>query len=1442
MALSSGFKPFSSFSQFTDPEDNAPIGGSPGPLAVHRPEKMESFQRKWGAAATALQARGIPREAWAPVMEIDLQRASSGQNVLSANETLLAIRAAHTGDAQMEHPKGNILTRAARDVRQVVSAIPKLPLMMAEEVTKLPQTLPTVAEGIQEGDVGKIAGAPGVRMVPGAFTVENIAEGRSPLDHPVLTLLDVLPYAGKAVGALPKVKTASAALREEGALLKARPLRTAGREYIAKPLMDLSEARTGKPYTGVLTKFGLSSTRQGELAKQAAVAGRHGDEVMALLSDEFTKIRKRRGIDEARAPVIHDAAATGRLGELTPNEAAYVEEMRAAQERIITPEGLRANAENPKEGIVEIDGEFYEARSGLAPKVRKLDKTIGAKQRGIAKLAPQVEGIKRGKAVLDQVLDRNPLYESGTFKTLDGRVESVLPEDIVNSWAESQGLEVRGPDAARVMYEQLGPDGWLLAYERIHDDFLDASLKDVYGGDIANEVLHAGEPVVIRNIPKERVDFSDIDYSNDLDASRLILDAMEGKGMLNDIVAQTIGDPTPLRVAEAPLAEYPRLANGMYGEPHASAYFHENYDVLRSSLEDALDALPKEAWDQYGWSHTQGKKKMMAAFDAMPKIGRTAEVATTTEKALNLIYRSKKAKAKSIERAIERGRFGEAAKWSRALSEKLQAIYDEAAIRGVDLKTVGDEAAKWGVRADELDFSAQFLTVRRAYREKAKNLPLNEERLAALKDAESEAAQRRADLIEQTPPARYEPLIREQALKNLKARVSEAGEGTLKTKLEEAGTIPDEIDWAEIQIRMEEDLPMQIAGLSEGEIRAAMNEARQTWMEMKAQGSSPVFVHALDLDQVQSLNRPMKAMARQEVTPTSFRGRTLDPKPTIKNLEIAMLHQGREIVQNIVDRRVRDWVTNESGWAKSGEQLFAEYEAMARRMMESGYRLPPGTTPGSLVNTLITNDYSVWNPKSLTPLAKGNLTRANMKAMYVPKWLDKAMNDMYPHSRSALGGVLDKAHSVFRTSILPLSPRWHINNVIGGAVMLSAEGGLGVWKHWGAARKMLKNGELPMEISRGAGNVPAADAAWQLATGRELGRIWQNEQLRKVQATGQKGGQAFRQATDYSFHMGEQVDLFYRSLAYLEGKTKGQRLGLSHDAARKAGVEMADRVLQDWDRMTPVERSVIRMVFPFYGWMKHIMRFTMSMPIDHPVRTAIMANFARNEIEDWGTGIPERFFQMFTLGKPDANGTVQANFGLNPLDWSGSINMKGTNPFSDVANYMSLAGFVGQLSPVGSGLLEAMGINSATGTANLYPDTVYNEVLGRNVAKGPNPGLSILRNVIPQFDFVMDALGMTPAELRNLKINDPDLYNQRIFSSIGIPFIPKDLNLHREAALAEIARNKDATDALNRALRTGDWSGAEQYPQIAPLLSVLRNVPRSQIDPLVMGERPKLAS
>jgi len=272
----------------------------------------------------------------------------------------------------------------------------------------------------------------------------------------------------------------------------------------------------------------------------------------------------------------------------------------------------------------------------------------------------------------------------------------------------------------------------------------------------------------------------------------------------------------------------------------------------------------------------------------------------------------------------------------------------------------------------------------------------------------------------------------------------------------------------------------------------------------------------------------------------------------------------------------------------------------------------------------------------------------------------------------------------------------------------------------------------------------------------------------------------------------------YRSMAYLYGQDKALTKGMSVAEAEHAGMTLSNKILQDWDTMLPWERTVLRNVLPFYGWMRHIAQYTFTYPFDHPLRASIISSMVRNEAIDSKTNLPDRFRQILWLGEPDANGNQQ------------TINLAGSNPFADVADMFTLAGFISQVSPAGQAVLEGMNVDLANARSTLFPDTTYDPVTGRSIAVGKNPLESIITSFVPQAE-VAYGLGNLSTDMRALKLRDEQAWNARIFNSLGIPFSPRKRNKTAEVVRAELARDSEASKALSQALKTGNWADAERY-------------------------------
>jgi hypothetical protein len=672
-------------------------------------------------------------------------------------------------------------------------------------------------------------------------------------------------------------------------------------------------------------------------------------------------------------------------------------------------------------------------------------------------------------------------------------------------------------------------------------------------------------------------------------------------------------------------------------------------------------------------------------------------------------------------------------------------------------------------------------------------------RLASMAAKRDELATRLEAAVAGQVPARWMPVVQERFRTEVLRRLGESPEEIVKR---EAGR-PMDLDEA---VRYVQE-GYERWGVRASALADIWRDVAPMWRELRAAGWNPVWMAHVDETQVRSIARPY-LFPERIVKPTEVRERTRDARPWIRNYEVALSYAHMELLRHRAAENVVATLIQRYG------QRVGDYEranaAVARTIAERS-----GTTVAEAMARLMAADDLVrWEPRTVLPWRKP-LPNVMMRTEYVmPRWVVQLMEQLVP-SVSNLRLAFDRAMNAWRTSILSLAPRFHVNNVIGGALATSMEvGPTALFRYARAAYRMVREHSLPIEVTRGVGSVVSAeDFAWHYKLGRTIGRWLQQagqrppaRGLRRVAEVVARPGAS---VIDWSLRLNAVVDEFYRAIAFLARQDDAIAKGLSPSEARLAAVETANRILTDWDDLVPFERNVLRGLFPFYAWMRHIVRFALGLPIDHPLRVSVLANFARYELED----MPERFWNQVLLGPPDFWGRVKV------------IGGRGMNPFADVANYATLAGVLGQLNPVLGAALEASGISAVTGTPELFPDVDYDPVSQRLVARRPGVLRTMLFGVLPPAEIpALFFEGLQTPEERAERVLNPDVWASKWRSRAGLPFIPRTVNVRREAVVAELARRDAARAALRRALRTADWTTATPWPSNRPVVELLRKL------------------
>lgn len=603
--------------------------------------------------------------------------------------------------------------------------------------------------------------------------------------------------------------------------------------------------------------------------------------------------------------------------------------------------------------------------------------------------------------------------------------------------------------------------------------------------------------------------------------------------------------------------------------------------------------------------------------------------------------------------------------------------------------------------------------------------------------------------------------------------------------------------------------------ITEREFRKIQRDFNETWSDLKSAGYDPIFVHHVPSTRLSNLQYPR--VLERPIRPSQVAKRSNDISPSINDPFIAIQHQALEWLAR---RGTEDFIDQIlTKWARTEGDLIQQYIPAARIRAQSR----PQLDVQGHANELMRQEWQPYNPfgkegeGALVTWPAPRIKRWADEEHWVPKTVANTIQRMHNPPAGRLSAVFDPIMKVFRTSLLPLSPRWHVYNIMGGGIVTLARTDPTIFRYAKTAYQMAKAGELPEGIpSGGMGTVPREVLAWNAAAsptdklqalfhykgGRTMARLWNETHPIRDK---------FGKAVQWSYDKNSLIDDMYRSMSYLYGYDKAITKGMTKEAAEKAGIELSRKILQNWDRMTPIERSIMRYTFPFYGWMSHIMRYAFTFPFDHPYRTAVMGSFARNELEDMGDALPERFLNMFFLGDMDDKGNVA------------SLNLAGMNPFRDVSNYFTIAGFMGQVNPVISSLLETAGLDPATGGPELFPNLRYDPETGRLAAKSDNLITNFIQATIPQSRILM-GFADSSSELQELMRSNPDAAARLIRSQAGLPVLFRNINIPQEIAKAEITRDEAQSQALNQSLRTGNWSAAESFPNLRPVLDQLRTL------------------
>lgn len=709
--------------------------------------------------------------------------------------------------------------------------------------------------------------------------------------------------------------------------------------------------------------------------------------------------------------------------------------------------------------------------------------------------------------------------------------------------------------------------------------------------------------------------------------------------------------------------------------------------------------------------------------------------------------------------------------------------------RGImdDLDALAEVDGRWReIRdmADSGDVVGASKRVNQIQKYNGQAVPLNDRRMVTIRRTLNEAKMATTAygrLRKTINPARFDELIN-----------ARAGKAYLDD-LEQKGILQDR---GAAERFLQGGVLDQIPGFDAREWSKHRSGIRNTWEQLKAAGEDPIY-----MSRVSTARANRIGIARFDGTNRGLvtaRARVSDVSPSLNSPAISVTNQAWDIIQREGAADMARQIQTDFG--RTQQSILDEFTPAALAHVERNGL--PITELSRVRDELIKRRWMPFDPGSMMPFQ--GMAGPLGDQTWIPRQVGETLKKANSEGLSKLRGLNDPITRTWRIALLPLSPRWHLYNIIGGSVMMSAEVGPQAFRHIGQAREILKavkeGGEMPRwvprELERTIGLIGKEEASLALKRGSSAGRFFS-------ESWAAKKAKGFVQG---SFDLNSYFDDLYKTMSYLEGESQAlsrfKKAGMSDETARalaaEEGINSARKVLQDTAAMTPFERSVLRQVFPFYSWLSHLMRFVFNYPADHPWRAAIVASGSRIVMEDFGDGASTDMLDILSWGEPNEKGERK------------SLNVRGINPFSDAANMFTLAGWLGSTNPLFQTATQALGFDAMQGGIDLYPQMSYSPETGKMVVDTGNPIKNMAVNSIPQLGALFRYAGQDE-DFNKLMREDPETAQRILLSGIGVPGSYRRYSREGDMIGNELKRQEASSDASALAFKTGNLDALEPF-------------------------------
>lgn len=566
------------------------------------------------------------------------------------------------------------------------------------------------------------------------------------------------------------------------------------------------------------------------------------------------------------------------------------------------------------------------------------------------------------------------------------------------------------------------------------------------------------------------------------------------------------------------------------------------------------------------------------------------------------------------------------------------------------------------------------------------------------------------------------------------------------------------------------------------EITAIIDDAKNNWLDLIDQGYDPIWIQNVSSAKLQSVVHPTVLKDRY-FTPPQFKDSSFNLGRSMYDVLAGVSSAAANLIR---EKGTRAFIDNHlMPFVKKRDDIIEPYLKIARD--ESGMI---GEHVAGQAERLMLNDWVRFDPEKF---GFGNFVSHQSEDTFIPRGIDRALSQLTDHRSIPVIGDRSTAMKVFKFSVLT-GPR-HLAHVVLGGMMFGLLDDAGFISKITSAHAMVKQGFYDPRLIQDFEILP--EHLFELQRGKALGRI---------------GSQVFGGPARFMQHLEESFTNTYKVAMMLQKEARG--------VDREAAIAEAAKTFVDMDNLNGLERAYMKQIMPFYAFTKHLLRYTLTYPADHPYATGILNNLARQSTEEWNTGLPQTMMNLFALGSPDSKGNVT------------TIDVRSADPFRSLYSDFTLGGVLSQLNPAFTIPFEIAGVNLLSATPDLYPELQWDPRTGQFVAvhDTTSAGYDIANAFVPEFGVVDHFAGLTD-RTRSLARNNPEAFQRQLWSSLNLPLDVETMNVPYEISRNESRRFKVAQADVSAALSSGDWGRLSGY-DLVPVPKYLQRLAGGSLVPV----------